>query len=316
MKKKVFLISIPLIVLASLLIPVTQQKTVLIKSPFLNVYSLLANPEQWEKWRPDLKKDVLADSSRISIKKDTGSFFIKYDDLKITAKITGNYWGVSDSTTDKTVNYGYAVAPLPDKLPAQTLLTVDKKTNVLNYLISLASPQSFSETHVNDLKNYMEIDSLHYGFRIFKTGVPEAYLIVAENSALKKDEFSTATKLLSELQQFVMTNNAKQTHPLIAQFLPKTTDSVHVKVGFFIDKEVKSNKIVTFNRMPKGGPLYAVKFSGKFEKRQAAYTALSQYYADHLYQSAILPFEMYLDNKLPTSDTSKVNIQVNFSGFF
>jgi effector-binding domain-containing protein len=316
MKKRIILIAILLIVLASFLIPVSRQKTVLIKSPFLNVYSVLANPEKWEKWQPNLKKNVLADSGKVAVKKDSGSFAIKYGDLKINVKPTGSYFDVGEQNSDKTVHYGYSVAPVPDKLPAQTFITVDQKASAFNYLMGLIWPPSFSDTHINDFKNYMEIDSLHYGFRIFKTGVPETYLIVAEQEVLKKDEFTAAAKLLADLQRYVKTNNVKQMQPLIAQFLPKAPDSVHVKVGFFIDKEVKSDKLIGFNRMPKGGPLYAVKFNGAFDKRQLAYIALRQYYNDHLYQSAILPFETYLDNKLPASDTSKVHIQVNFSGFF
>ena len=68
--------------------------------------------------------------------------------------------------------------------------------------------------------------------------------------------------------------------------------------------------------MPKGGPLYAAKYTGSFNQRKKVYASLHQYFTDHSYQTAILPFESYLDDKLPTSDTDKVNIQLNFSSYF
>jgi hypothetical protein len=68
--------------------------------------------------------------------------------------------------------------------------------------------------------------------------------------------------------------------------------------------------------MPKGGPLFAAKFSGRFSKRQKIYNALQQYFADRHHQPAILPFETYFDGKLPSSDTDKVNIQVNFTSYY
>jgi effector-binding domain-containing protein len=92
-------------------------------------------------------------------------------------------------------------------------------------------------------------------------------------------------------------------------------DSVQVKVGLFINKEVKSGNGIEFTRMPKGGPLYAAKFKGEFSKRGEAYEALKQYFADHSHQMVLLPFETYLDNKLPVSDNDTINIQVNFATF-
>ena len=103
--------------------------------------------------------------------------------------------------------------------------------------------------------------------------------------------------------------------PVIAQFNQNIKDSVQVKVGFFINKEVKSGNGIQFTRMPKGGPLYAVKFKGEFSKRGGAYEALKQYFTDNSHQMVLLPFETYLNNKLPVSDNDTINIQVNFGTF-
>jgi len=316
MKKKTIFLLLVLVILASLFIPVTQQKTIVIKSPFLRVFSLLARPENWEQWRPDLRKYILADSNKITLHKDSGFFSIKYDLIKVDVKLQGNSFVIDDEDGSKTTSYSYEVVPVPDKLPGQTLLAVEKTTSAFKYLIGKFSADPFPDTHAGDLKKFMETDSLLYGFHIFKTKVPGAFLLVVQNKVLKKDEFTEAAKLLAILQQYVKTHNVVKVQPLIAQFTPTQKDTVQVKVGFYIDKEIKPDKMVAFNRMPKGGPLYAVRFSGKFNKRQQAYNALNDYYADRLYQSAIQPFEMYLDNKLPVSDTSHVKIQVNFSGYF
>jgi len=316
MKIKLILLLLFLAVLASLLIPVNQQKTILIKSSFLNLYSLLSNPEKWERWRPDIQKDILADSGKISIKKDTGSFTIKYAPLELLVKLKGNSFDIEEKNNGKSTHYSYIVAPLPNKLPAQTILAVDKKTKLLNYLIGQVSEASFADTHIDDLKKFMENDDLLYGFKITKIRVPESNLIVVRKEVLKNKKFAEAAQMLTQLQQFVKMHGVKQMQPLIAQFLPRGEDSSQVNVGFFIDKEVVSDKAVTFVRMPKGGPLYSAVFNGKFNKRQKVYNALQQYFIDHTYQSAILPFESYLDNKLPTSDTDDVNIRVNFSTYF
>jgi effector-binding domain-containing protein len=161
----------------------------------------------------------------------------------------------------------------------------------------------------------MEVDSLHYGFNIFATGVPASNLIVMRKEVLKTDKFKVAVEMQGNLQQYIKITQTKQVYPVIAQFLSKGKDSTQVNVGLYIDKEVPSANGIVFTRMPKGGPLYAAPFRGKFSKRGMAYEALKQYFSDRSYQTAILPFETYLDNRLPDSDDDLINIQVNFSTY-
>jgi effector-binding domain-containing protein len=315
MKKKVILPILILITIALFFIPFHQQKTILIKSPFLNTYSLLANPAKWEKWRPDLRKVLIADSNKISIKKDTNSFLIEYENQELGVKYKGNTFEIDETSNGKNASYRYSIIPVADKFLNKTIIVVDDKTNALNYLIGKFGTSSFSDTHIDDFKNYMETDSLRYEFKIFKTGVPDSTLIVMQKEVSEKDKFTEAAKIMSTLEQYIKTNNIKQMQPVIAQFNQNIKDSVHLKVGFFINKEVKSANGIEFTRMPKGGPLYAVKFKGEFSKRGEAYEALTQYFTDNSHQMVLLPFETYLDNKLPVSDNDIVNIQVNFGTF-
>jgi len=315
MKKKVILFLLIIVIFALFFIPVHQQKTILIKSRFLNTYSQLTNPAKWEKWLPDLRKTMITDSGKISILKDTNSFVIKNEKNKLEVTYKGNMFEINENKDGKKANYRYAVIPVADKFLNKTIIVVDDKTNALKYLIGKFSAPSFSETHVDDFKNYMETDSLLYGFKIFKTEVPESTLIVMQKEVSEKDKFIGAAKVLAALQQYIKTNNIKQMQPLIAQFNQNIKDSVEVKVGFFIDREVKSANGVHFTRMPKGGPLYAVIFKGEFSKRGIAFDALKQYFADHSHQMVLLPWETYLNNKLPVNDNDTVNIQVNLGTF-
>jgi effector-binding domain-containing protein len=314
MKKIVILLLLILVISAICFIHLTQQKTITIKGPFLKVYSQLVNADDWEKWRPDLRKIRLTDSNKIFVQKSSNSFLISHADLKLNVKLAGNSVNITEQNNSKINNYTYTL--LPGKLLDKTIITVEKKTNIINYLIGKIKPASFSDTYIGDFKNFMETDSLYYGCRIFKTRVPGSNLIVITKAVLTKNKFAEASKMLYSLQQYVKTNNIKQIQPLIAQFTPIDKDSTQDKVGFFIDKEVKSVGDIYFVRMPKNGPIYASKFYGEFYKRRKIYTGLKQYFSDHLYELAILPFETYLDNKLPVSDTDKIKIQVNFCTFF
>lgn len=315
MKKKVILPVLLAVVLIACFIPVTEEKTIAVNASFFNVYHVLATPARWKEWRSDLRKIPVADTSKISIYKDTGSFEIKFTNFLLKVKASDGLFSVDDYSNNKNVTYSYYAVPAKD--PKTTIVTVDKKTPAVSYLFQHFDESTFTDTHINDLKTFMETDSLKYGCNITKTRVPEANLVVINEIVEKKDKFTEAGKMLAELQAFVKKHGLRQTQPVIAQYFDKPkTDSTQLKVGLFIDKETVSEKNIVFTRMPKGGPLYVAKFDGRFKDRMKVYAGLQQYFTDHLYQQAILPFEFYLDNKLPVSDTGKVNIQVNFSTYF
>ncbi len=315
MKKKVIILVLILGLLAIFFIPLTQQETIQIKAPFLKVYSELNNVNNWKKWHPYLKEILLADSNKISVKKDSNSFNIDYPNSKLNVTTKGNVFIINDLNKSENSNYRYEL--LPGKTINKTLIIVNKQINVISYLIGRFKPISFSDTHVVDFKNYMETDSLYYGFSIFKAKVPGAYLIEIKKVVLTKNQFEEAAKLLNTLTQYKEATHLTKIYPLIAQFQPISKDSTQINIGFFVDREVKPGKgDIIFARMPKGGPLYSANFVGKFSDRQKAYSALREYFTNYSYQLVILPFDIYLDDKLPLNDTDKVNVRVSFATYF
>ena len=315
MRKKVILISVLLILLASCFIHVRVDKTVTVKSPFLNVYSFLLQADKWEKWLPGLRQSMVTDSAKISVHKKPNEFTLQYAPIQVAVKAIGNEFNVKEHNDNKTRYYSYVLMPVPDKLNNKTYITAEKKISLLKYCFGLVVGNSFNDTHLDYLKTYMETDSLFYGFNIVKTVVPESDLIVTRKKVLNRDRFTGAAKMLATLQGYVKINGLKQMEPLIAQFIPDAKDSTEVKIGFFVDKAVKPGNGIEYNRMPKGGRLYAARFKGKFCKRGEIYNAMRDYFNDHTIQSLFLPIETYLDNKLPANDNDSVNIQLNFPAF-
>jgi hypothetical protein len=317
MKKKIIGLSLLVLIFAACFIPITQQKTVLVKAPFLNVFDQLSEPLNWEKWRPDLNKIFLTDSGKISTKKDTNSFQIKYVNQRLNVSRIGYTFVINDAWDSRTADYIYTVIPVYDKFLNKSSVIVNKKTSLFSYLIGKISPASFEDTHIYDLKKFMETDSLRYGCKISRIGVPDTSLIVITREVLKKDQYSEAAKMLPVLQKYLKTHHdVKQVRPLIGQFLSQGKDSTTIRIGIFVNKKIVPENGVTYARMPKGGIFYLAGFKGRFNQRGRVYAGIKQYFATHYYQSALIPFEIYLDNKLPTSDTDKVNIQVVFPSYF
>lgn len=315
MKKKVIILVLILGLLAIFFIPLTLQETVQIKAPFFRVYSTLSSSSNWKNWRPDLKEIMLADSNKISVKKDSNSFNINHPNGSLDVSIKGNIFTVAELNHNKMANYDYEI--LPGKTDDKTVIIVDKNIKLISYLISMLKPVSFSDTHIDDFKKFMETDSLYYGFSIYHQKVPGEYLIEIKKVVLTKNKLPEAAKLLTTLTQYKEANHLTKIYPLIAQFQLINKDSTEVNIGFYVNREVKAgNGDIIFARMPKGGPLYSANFVGKFSERKKVYSAMDSYFSNHFYHSPILPFETYLDDKLPMNDTDKINIRLNFAAFF
>ncbi|HVW14429.1 MAG TPA: hypothetical protein VHB54_11415 [Mucilaginibacter sp.] len=313
--KKIIALLIPLIIILALfLMPATLHETVQVKAPLFNTYTVLMKPEKWVQWRADLREINRKDSNSVHIQGKAGQFVISASGAELKVSLAGDIFHVDDRLSGTPVSYDFAI--IPNKDPANVSVSVYKETNVFHYLLSGIRKDSLDDTHIGDLKTFFETDSLRYGYAIHKTKVPDNDLIEIKKEVLIKNKFQAAATMFASLTQYAQKEGAKQMQPVIAQFLPKGNDSVQVDVGLFIDKKITPNDEIAFVNMPKGGPLYTAHFRGRFDRRYKAYDGLRQYFTDRGYQQVILPFESYLDNKLPVSDTDRVNIRVNFASYF
>lgn len=313
MKKKAALVLLLLIILAALFIPVKRQKIYSVKASFFNVYQQLAKPANWAQWRSDIRPVWQADSGKVTMTREPGVFKISAGDINMNVKAEGYVFFIG--ARDKTGSHYYSYTVVPGKYSNETSVTVTTTISLLRNLFDGNEGHLFADTHISDLKNFMENDDLYYGYKIVKKKVTDTTIIVLREVVLSKNKFTAAAKTLNALRQFMSANHLRQTQPLIAQFIDKHNDSTQVNIGLPIDKKVNTNYPVTLMQMPSTGYFYTVHFRGQFKDRLKAYAALHRYFNDRLMPVPILPLETYLDNKLPVADSDQVNIRINFPTF-
>jgi effector-binding domain-containing protein len=314
MKKIVVSLLLIVILFVVCFLPFTKQKSIIIKAPFYNVYQQLAKPENWKKWRNDLQQIQGAYSTKISKKKIGRGFKISYDDLKIDVNpVDGYSFKINEINKNKTFEYSFTV--VPGKQQDETIIILKQRTSTLNYILNKIKGKPFSQTHINDFKNFMESVSLYYGYDIVKSKVIDTDIIVLRKTILAKNKFKEALKSISVLKDYINSNGLKQTQPFIAQFFTKYNDSIQLNIGIPINRKILAKKPIDFMEMPNTGNIYTIQFHGKFMDRSKVYAAAQQYFNDKHISIPILPFETYFDNKVPQNDTDQVNIQINFPTF-
>ncbi len=314
MKKKLLLLPLPILVLFAFFIPVSRHFEVKIKATFFNTYQVISKADNWKKWRSDLRSSWLADSAKITSVSDQSGFSLKLNDLALQVNpVNGYSFSVNEQSDDQSKQYLYTLVPEKDQ--NYTIALADEKVSFYRYLVDLINGSAIKHTHLPDLERFMETPDLYYGIHIAKIHVTDTSIVVLTNTVLSKNKFSGAGAILHTLQEYLSKNQLQQTQPLIAQFLPGRNDSVHLKVGLPVGKKAQTKAPFIFMTMPGSGYFYTVNFKGKFNEREKAYAAVYRYFKDRNMQVPILPFETYLDNKLPQSDTDKINIRINFSTF-
>jgi len=315
MKKRLILIIPLLLIIAVCFIPVTSQRAVLVKATFFNTYQQLALADNWPKWRPDLRETWLADPSKILTSGRKQNFSISHDGLSLyVTNVDGYSFNVQERNNTSISDYQYTV--VPQNPPNHTQVIATERKSAFRYIIDkLGKGGELSETHIDDFKHYMETPDLYYGFPIRKIQVPDTCMIGLTKTVLTKDKYTEAKAMLNALRQYAASNHLQQTNPFIGQYIQGQGDSVRLKIGLPVNRKVKPAAPFLLMTMPEGGHWYTIVFNGKFADRQKAYSALYQYYHDTGQQLILLPFDTFLDNKLPDSDTSKVHLRINFSTY-
>jgi effector-binding domain-containing protein len=309
MKKIVILLPVVLIVLAAAFIPYNQEKTIVVNASFFNVYQQLVKAENWKRWRNDLRQIPPEDSSKISTVQNAVGFKITTPAITLNVRPANGYsFYVDEKNNGKTLDYAYTV--LPEKLPNETTIVLSHKSTFLNSILN-GGRRSWSATHVDDFKNFMENASLYYGYEIARARVTDTDIVVLRQLVPAKDKFKQALKNLNILRKYIAANGLKQTQPLIAQFFPRGQDSVQLNIGLPVNKKTPAKNPVYYMEMPKTGYVYTAKYHGRFVDRRKVYAAMQQYFSDRRMQIPILPFETYAGDKLPATDTDHINIRIN-----
>jgi effector-binding domain-containing protein len=82
-------------------------------------------------------------------------------------------------------------------------------------------------------------------------------------------------------------------------------------LGIPVNKFVKSSEDVKCVHIPKGRMLTG-EYEGRFGERQKIYETFGKYARDHYLENVGAPFETYLNNKLPVSDSDIVHFKLYY----
>lgn len=313
MKKKVVISLLVLVVLSLCFIPFRQQKTVNIQAQYFITLQQLLKPENWQNWQPDVYKAWKKDSTQVKISKSNKIFTITVPGIIFNIDHTGGFALKIDKKINGK-NSTYTCIVLPNNLKGTTFIKVVKRSSLVQLLSNYLSKKP-TDPDMAALKNYLEDAKLYYGFDIKKTTVTDSNVVVIKKLVAATNRLDEIAEIRLNLQEFIKKNQLKEVQPVIADIRKSGLDSLRLMIGIPIDRQTVSKGKVIFMHLPSHGRMLTGLYTGKYIGREKLYQAMRSYLTDHNFSTPEDPYEKYLDNKIPASDSSFVHLQVNFPIF-
>ena len=305
--KKAVIILVLLIVIG--FIPFQQHSSINIRSNYFDVCQQLISPDSWKRWQPDIRdKFNAANNSKVTA--DSTGFLISIPGQVFNVKNTnGNKFSVV--RTVNFIDHHYAYTVMPDAENNNATVYIDVKNNVVKWLFSQFDPAEKNGDIIQQLKGFMEDAKQYYGFDISEKSVAESYLAVKKETIPAKNKYPAIINAAKELHVFIDQHHVKAVQALAGAYYSQKNDSLQILIGIPVNKQVAPSANIVFMNMP-GGKVLVGDYNGKYGERQKIYSAMEKYIRDHSLLKQVAPFERYLNNKVPESDSDLVNMQVNY----
>lgn len=312
MKKFVLLFCVFIFVAAAAyFIPVTQNHNVIIKSNFDNVLSSLKVPENWEKWHP-LVKDLWSENRgtpRLSLDSSHRRYkFSNGTDSIVVEIINPVLYDLREYGKNNFSSYAFEIIPSANATNFVTVRVIEKTPLLLSLLPFLKT--SAGQRASSNLKNYLEDVSAFYGYDIKVEKVVDTVFATEMITIPETELFKMLPQEFEKIKSFIEQNALAQTNFNSVSYLSKG-DSTALILGIPVNKFVQTNSKIACVNIPKGRMLTAI-YQGKFCDRKKIYTAFKNYARDNLMENVGAAFESYIDNQLPSSDTSIVKFKLYY----
>lgn len=314
-KNSRFILIIVSIIIISLIacsfINVEKSREIKIKGNFFSVLQTVNSPASWRNWKVSLKEACTKNPSTYTVTVDSasGSFSIhcRLHSFYVH-KLTPVSFEVKEITGKDTLFYNISI--LSTLLPDYTNVVITTRVNLLNYLFSSpGKTRAFSTA--TDLKSFMENPAAYYGYSFNIEETIDTVVVVKEKIVAKKNWRMELSSLYKSLSSFIERNHLKIMQPKIVSFKSISNDSVQMRAGIPVNHVAPEIDDIKCLKMPKAHILVG-EYNGVYNQRRSLSRAMEKYIRNHSLDEIALPYEKYLDNTIPGTDTSVVRIKMYY----
>ncbi|HUZ59685.1 MAG TPA: GyrI-like domain-containing protein [Hanamia sp.] len=311
MKKWVVAILVIIVLIAiGSFYPITQNSTINISATFENTILQVIHIDNWKNWYPEVKKAYETNPADYSIKKDSSQkiYTITIPGRKINIhQVTPMSYEVNEVGGAVENNFAFTVFPGGSHKMMKIFLV--RKAPLI---YSLFRDKNIGENTLQGLKYYLETPKELYGFDIKMSEIRDPVIASSVFKTKKGNIFIKIQGTYNELMQYLKENKLIKTGHVSISYIPIMGDSLQVTVGVPVNKSAPSGKEIKCLSLPAKGRVLVGNYDGKFSDRQKIYNAMTKYLTDHNLAIPAESFERYLNDSIPTSESSEIRMELDY----
>lgn len=297
--------------IVGLFIPVREKQEIKIEANFFNVLEQLNSPDNWKNWQVSLKDSDTMALSSIHIRVDSLSdrFFIESADHSFyVQKLSPVSFEIKEINNKDTLFYNIYV--LSTIFPKHTTVVTTTRVNLLNYLFPRPGrTRAFSTA--TQLKYFMENPTAYYGYTFKIENTIDTVVVVKETIVAKRNWRKELSLVYKSLDSFIDRNRLKIMQPKIVSFKSISNDTIKIRAGIPVNHVVPGTNNIECLKMPKGHILVG-QYKGAYYKRSSLSSAMKKYIQNNSLDIIAVPYEKFLNDSIPETDTSVVSIKMYY----
>lgn len=312
---KVFLVSVSVIIiliLTSIFITVQKSEETKIEASFANVLQELNAPSNWKNWQASINNDYKKNPSQYSIQEDSAAhkFSIKTSDHTFSIyKPNPVLFEVKEHSKFTTSNY--SIRLLPSLVSNYTHILTTTHVSLLDILLHR---ENVGFATISGLKSFIQNPTAYYGYHFVTKRTIDTIVVEKKAIVLKNNWRQDLSSIFNSLSSFIKTNDLEVTQPTNVYFRPVSKDSVEIKAAIPVDRIVPGKGDIRCVKMPKNFLLIG-HYEGPYDKRGSLTDAMKKYIQNHSLSVIAEPYEKFLNDAIPESDSVEVNIDICYPIF-
>jgi len=311
MKKGIVAVLLIIVVLlVTSLYPVTQNSTFNISATFDNTFNQIIHIDNWKNWYPEIKNTYKTNPSAYHISTDSSK---KIDTITIPGKkiivhaVTPMAYKVIETGKNPENNFAFTV--FPGATTNKMEIFFEKKVPLISTFFH-GNPKT--ENPLEALKNYLETPLEFYGYNIKMSEIRDTVIASCVIKTLLKDIFIKMQNTRQELMEYLKDNDLQKTGFISVSYVPLQKDSIQITIGIPVNKRAAPSKDIQCLLLPPKGRVLVANYTGFFSQRIKIYQALTKYLTDHTLSIPAESFERYLNDSLPSSDSSEIKMELDY----
>ncbi|MBC7886594.1 MAG: hypothetical protein H7Z13_01800 [Ferruginibacter sp.] len=187
-------------------------------------------------------------------------------------------------------------------------------TNIYYYYKAQKLSKIIDELLVQ-IKQFVENTRLLYGYAIHVENLTDNIVTVCNQIAAKDDLYHQLQMSFNKMNAYISKNKLAVTGNYMVNLRRLQNDSISIMTGIPTNTYALPEGNINYMQMPLGGNMVTAMHKGIYTNREMVYAAMEQFISDNELSRASLPFEKLVNNQIPDSDSSAVELKLYYPVF-